>query len=318
MHIAVLGAGQLGAALVPTLLADRHTVTVLRRGAWAPQPAGRPDVACHGRAGATADPFCAPGVRRVSGDVLDPAVLSDALEGADAVVHAIHAPYDSAVWRRDLLPREAAVLDAAAHRGIAALFPESMYAWGRGAEDLPEGAPIAPDTPLGHVRADLLQARAAHPACTISLVASDFVGPTASVQSVQATLLDATGAGRTAWVLGDPDMPHSLTALPDLAAAFVRCVADPERWAPGGDAVLHAPTASAWSLREEARAVARTAGAPEPRIRRIPSPVLSVIGIVNAPARELRRQRLLWERPCVLRPGVLGEPDHRDRVARPT
>ncbi|MCQ6537022.1 hypothetical protein NPX93_29865, partial [Bacillus mycoides] len=67
------------------------------------------------------------GVRRVRGDVLDPLVLQEALQGTDAVLACFHAPYDARIWAQDLPPREQAVLEAAAQRDLPVVFPESMY-----------------------------------------------------------------------------------------------------------------------------------------------------------------------------------------------
>src|SRR5699024_12257006 len=119
-----------------------------------------------------------PGLRRIAGDVRDPAALAEALEGADSIQACFHAPYDARQWARDLPPRELAVLDAAAERGIPAVFPESMYGFQGAARDLAEGAAPSPLDAKGAVRIALLSQRRAHPARPPSIIASDPVGPT--------------------------------------------------------------------------------------------------------------------------------------------
>src|SRR5690606_41050665 len=56
MHHLVIGEGQIGRAIIDRALAEGDSVTVLRRSAAAPEP----------------------GARRVTGDLLDPAVLREA------------------------------------------------------------------------------------------------------------------------------------------------------------------------------------------------------------------------------------------------
>lgn len=296
MHAAVFGAGQIGSALVPLLISAGHSVTIVRRRAWTEEGAARLSPAGQGD-----------GLTLLTGDAGDPALLRRALDGVDAVFHLIHAAYSTEVWRRELPPRERAVMDAAAEREIPVVFPESVYAWGHQAEDLHEGRPVSPCSPLGQVRAEMLAARREHPARTLSVVASDFIGPTAAATSVQALVLDRAAAGRRGVVFGDPDQLHSLTRLPDLAAALLRCAEHAEDLAPSGDAVLHAPTPPARSLRTEAHEAATTAGVPLRGMLAVPGPLLRGAGRFSATARELQRQRYLWTRPCVLRPGVLGQ-----------
>lgn len=158
------------------------------------------------------------------GDAGDRALMArlTASTPPDAVVHTVHAAYDHRVWRTELPPREQAVMGLAAGIGIPVVFPESVYAWGDAARDLTEGTPVAPTTPLGEVRIELLAARAAHSARTLSIVAADLIGPTAATSGSMATALVVrpAAAGRRVWLPGDPAAPHALTQLPDLARAL--------------------------------------------------------------------------------------------------
>ncbi|WP_180802255.1 NAD-dependent epimerase/dehydratase family protein [Kytococcus schroeteri] len=286
MHVLLTGAGQIGQALVPHLLAHGDTVTVLR--------AYGPDL---------------PGTTTVRGDAGDRALLArlTASTPPDAVVHTVHAAYDHRVWRAELPPREQAVMDLATGLGIPVVFPESVYAWGNAARDLTEGAPVAPTTPLGQVRAELLAARAAHPARTLSIVAADLIGPTATTSGSVATALVVrpAAAGRRVWFPGDPDAPHALTHLPDLARALRHAAAHAEHLAPGGDAVIHAPTPPSRSMAALADAAATATGAGRARVTRLPTWPLAVAGLADATMRELHRMRYLWTQPSHLRPGTL-------------
>lgn len=290
MHHLVIGEGQIGRAIIDQALADGDTVTVLRRSPAAPEA----------------------GIRRVTGDLLDPGVLGEAVAGAEAIHAAFHAPYDARLWAQQLPPRELAVLDVAARAGIPVVFPESMYGFQGGAADLAEGAPLSPRDAKGEVRRLLLDQRRAHPARTLSLVAADLLGPTTvgtNASVVCAMAIERIVADSRAIVFGDPAAPHVLTFVPDLAAAMLHTARHAERLAPAGDVVLHAPSAPA---RTQAELIAATSAQLEQRERRalaIPRLALRALAPVNTFVRELHGIAGLWYEPCVMRPGILTTED---------
>lgn len=250
--------------------------------------------------------------RVIAGDVGDTALLERELDGVDAVFHCIHSAYDADAWRKVLPGRELAVMDAAAARDVPVVFPESVYTWGHGAENLVEDtagghAPV-PCSPLGEVRGELLAARAAHPARTLSLVASDLIGPTADAGSSVATLsvIKPIAQGRRGFLLGDPSLPHSLTYLPDMARAMIHAADHAEALAPDGNAVLHVPSLPAESMRDLAVRVAALTGN-RPRLAGVPGWPLAVAAYLHPMARELHNQSYLWRRPAILRDGRLAE-----------
>ena len=297
MTLVVTGAGQIGQEVVAQAAAQGLRSVVIRRGAAAVARA-----------------------RTVRGDAGDRELLRRESRGASAILHCVHAAYDPASWRRELPAREQAVMDVAAELGIPVIFPESVYAFGHQAEDLREDAPIDPCTPLGEVRAELLAARAAHPARTLSMVAADLVGPTATTAGsvVTATVINPVRAGRTAWVFADPDLPHSLTQIPDLARAMILAAEYAADLAPTNDRILLAPSPPAISLRELAGLIADDAGRGKPSVRRVPSWPLAVAGLASPTMRSLHRQRYLWERPMVLGGGVLSGDPRFGPELRPT
>lgn len=287
MHHLVIGEGQIGRAIIEQALADGDTVTVLRRSAKEE----------------------APGLRRVTGDVLDPTALGAALEGADAVMATFHAPYDARLWREQLPPRELAVLDAAAARGVPVVFPESLYGFQGGAESFSEDGAPSPQDEKGRVRVELLAQRRAHRALTLSVIASDLIGPsTAGTGAAVATslVIERILRGQRPVLFGRPDLPHTLTSVPDLATAMLHAARHAERLCgPFRDAVLNAPAAPARTQRELIAEVLRLTGRRARRPLPIPRTALALLAPVNTFARELHGISGLWYRPCVQRPGRL-------------
>lgn len=283
MRYLITGAGQIGQQLALDLSAAGHEVTVLRRGTG--QIAG---------------------ARTISGDAGDRQTLREAAAGAAAIFHCIHAAYSAKVWRAELPQREAAVMDIAAELDIPVVFPESVYAFGLGARTLSERAPLAPVSPLGEVRAELLRARAAHRARTASIVASDLFGPTATGAGsvVLSTVVKPASKGKSAWALGDPDVAHAVTYIPDLSRAMIAAVPLAEQ----GGTTLLAPTAPARTLRQMASDAATIAGQAQPeraKVTRISGALLAIGGLFSAPMRELRNQQYLWAAPSTLEAGRL-------------
>lgn len=288
MHFVITGAGQIGTQLASDLIHADHTVTVVRR-------SGR----------------VVSGARLMHGDAGDRDLLKRAVHEADggtvAIFHCIHTTYDSRVWAAELPSREQAVMDVAAAAGIPVIFPESVYAFGTTAQLLSDevaaGRPT-PASPLGEIRAGLLAARKNHRARTVSVVAADLVGPTADPASAVfvSSVFRPAAAGRTCRVLGDPDVPRSLTCIPDLTAAMVTAALHAGELTCDGDAVLVGPATDPLSQRQMADAVSPTGRA---RVRRIPWWVVAAAGTVSPVMRELHRQRYLWDSPSVLLPGVL-------------
>lgn len=291
MRYVITGAGQIGTQLARDLLAAGHHVTVIRRGTQVEE-----------------------GAELLRGDAGDRALLQRAVAGptgaVSAIFHCIHTDYDSAAWRQDLPCRETAVMDVAAAAGIPVVFPESVYAFGDRARNLSEpltSKEVQPVSPLGEVRAELLVARAAHPARTLSVVAADLVGPTADPSSSVFELLVFAPAlsSRTAWVLGDPEAVRSMTTIPDLTAAMVMAAGAANVLAAEGDAVLTAPSTGPLSQRAMAEGIAQAADVRPRPVRKAPWWAVRLAGFFSPTMRELHGNRYLWDAKAVVSPGVL-------------
>lgn len=272
----VIGAGPVGATIATQLAARGEAVRVLTRSGSGPDH---------------------PLVERRRGDASSPADLAAAFAGARAVFDCMHgSAYRADVWRTELPAAERAVLEAAGGVGAVVVFPESLYAYGHVSGPITEDLPRDAASGKPAVRADLLRAREASPTPTVSVAASDFYGPLARNAHAGERMVPTVLAGRTMRVLGDPDVPHSWTYVPDLAAAMIRAAEDEALW----DGFLHAPTAPPVSQRRLVELYAEVAGVPTPTVTSIPGWALRGVGLVHRGTRELAEMLYQFERPFVL------------------
>lgn len=275
VHV-VTGAGPVGSTVALQLADQGHQVRLLTRSGSGP---------VH------------PSIERRRADASNPADLAPALDGAVAVHHCIHgSAYAADTWREELPRAEAVVLAEAGRVGAVVTFPESLYSYG------PPSGPMTEDSPrnatrgkLG-VRTELLDARAASPTPTVSVVASDFYGPLVRTAHAGDRMVPTVLAGRTMRVMGSPDQPHSWTYVPDLAAAMIRAASLPEVW----NTALHAPTAQPLTQRELVAVYAAAAGVPVPKVASIPMWLMRGIGLVHPGTRELAETGYMFTAPFVM------------------
>ncbi|EMY32882.1 hypothetical protein D477_017889, partial [Arthrobacter crystallopoietes BAB-32] len=109
-------------------------------------------------------------------------------------------------------------------------------------------------------------------------------------------MVPAVLAGRTVRVLGSPDVPHSFTYVPDLAAAMIRAAQQPAVW----NSVLHAPTGPALTQRELVQAFAAAAAVAVPKVASLPGWLIRGLAPVLPDARELAEMLYQFEEPFVM------------------
>ncbi len=275
LHV-VTGAGPVGSTVALQLAEAGHQVRLLTRSGSGPEHAL---------------------IERRNVDVSRAEQLGPEVEGATAVFHCIHgSAYSAKAWRAELPAAEQVVLEAAGRAGAVVVFPESLYSYGPVdtvmTEDLPRDATRGK---LG-VRADLLRARDASPTPTVSVAASDFIGPRVLMAHAGERLVPKVLSGASVSVVASLDEPHSFTYVPDLARAMIKAAHTPELW----NSFLHAPTAPAVTQRQLIEALATAADVPAPRMWALPVWVLKAAGLVSTDARELSETAYQFAHPFVL------------------
>ncbi|WP_072691562.1 NAD-dependent epimerase/dehydratase family protein [Rhodococcus marinonascens] len=274
----VTGAGPVGWAVASQLAEQGRRVRVLTRSGSGPDH---------------------PLIERRKVDVSDAASLSEALDGAIAVYHCIHAAYNAEAWERELPAAERTVLESAGQVGAVVVFPESLYSYDASRQPMTERTPRTADTGKRGkrgIRTLLLQARAASSTPTVSVVASDFFGPRVLNAHAGERMVPVILAGKTMRVLGSADQSHSFTYVPDLAAAMITAAHDPAVW----NSVLHAPTVPAVSQRQMVAAFAEAAGVRTPKVSGLPGWVIRGVGLAHRDIRELAETMYQFEEPFVM------------------
>jgi nucleoside-diphosphate-sugar epimerase len=272
----VIGAGPVGATVALRLADQGRPVRLLTRSGSGPEH---------------------PLVERRRADASSAASLKEHLADASAVFDCMHASrYRADVWRAELPRAERAVLDAAGEAGAVVVFPESLYSFGHVDATITEASPRDADFGKPAVRVDLLRQRSQSATPTVSIAASDFYGPLVRNAHAGERMVPTVLKGRTMWVLGDPDAPHSWTYVPDLADAMIRAADDEALW----NTFLLAPTAPAVSQRELVATYAGAAGVTPPAVHGIPTSALRAIGLVHRDTREMAEMSYQFARPFVI------------------
>jgi nucleoside-diphosphate-sugar epimerase len=272
----VFGAGPVGLAVATELAARGRRVIVVNRSGRAELPAG---------------------VERRGGDASDPAFAREVSAGASVVYDCLNPPYHR--WPELFPPLQAGVLEGAAAAGARLVAMENLYLYGpNGGRPLTEDLPAAATSRKGVTRArmaeDLL---AAHRDGRVRVAigrASDFFGPGVVASAMGERVVRPALTGRRVQVIGDPDLPHTYSYVPDIGRALVLLG---EREEALGQA-WHLPSPPTVSTRRLLELLAAEAGQ-RARVQSLPRPLFRALGVVNRDLRELREMLYEFEEPFV-------------------
>lgn len=131
--------------------------------------------------------------------------------------------------------------------------------------------------------ADLLSAHRAGRVEVAIGRASDFFGPGVTRSALGATVFGTAANGRIAQVMGNPDLEHSYSYAPDVAAALVTLGTQ----AGATGRVWHLPVAEARTTRGIVSQVYALAGR-RPRVLAAGRTTLRLLGVVSPAMREYR------------------------------
>ena len=277
LHV-VFGTGQVGQALAACLAGRCLAVRALSR---------------H-RPAALAD-----GIDWRVADAADPDAAADAAKGAAVVYQCLNAPYPR--WPELFPPLQRGALAAAERAGALLVTLENLYGYGpTGGKPMTEDLPLAATTVKGRTRAamtgELLAAAAAGRVRIAIGRASDFFGAGVTEGSTLGRRVFGNAlAGQRADFIGNPDLPHTYSYVPDIAAALATLGTDPR----AVGEVWHLPGPQTGTTRALLDLVAGEVGHPV-AIRSVPKLAVRALGLVNPMMRALVEMAYEFDEPFIL------------------
>jgi nucleoside-diphosphate-sugar epimerase len=179
------------------------------------------------------------------------------------------------------------------------VFGDNLYAYGPVDGPLTEDLPHRATGPNGRTRARIADTLLrAHEAGRIRAAigrGSDFFGPHAHLSTVGDRVFARAIEGKPAQLLGDPDVPHTVTYIEDFARALVTLG---EREEALGQ-VWHVPNAETVTMRRFVQMVFEAAGHP-PRLRAAPRWGIALGALFSPTLRAVKEQLYQSERPWVV------------------
>ena len=236
-------------------------------------------------------------VEVIAADVTEPAEVERACDGAAVVYHCANPPY--AKWTELHPPLMESIIQGAATAEARLVFGDNLYAYGPVDGPLTEDLPLRATGPNGRTRARIAEALlGAHEAGRIRATigrGSDFFGPHAHLSTVGDRVFARAIEGKPAQVLGDPDVPHTVTYIEDFARALVTLG---EREEALGQ-VWHVPNAETVTMRRFVQMVFEASGQPA-RLRAAPRWGIALGALFNPTLRAVKEQLYQSERPWVV------------------
>jgi len=238
------------------------------------------------------------GVEWRGADATDVRTTTDAAEGATVIYQCLNAPY--AKWPEMFPSLQRGVLSAAERLGALLVSLENLYGYGpTSGVPMTEDLPLAATTEKGRTRAamtaELLAARDVGRVHIAIGRASDFFGAGVTESSLGERVFANALAGRRADFIGNPDLAHTYSYVPDVAAGLA--ILGTHEGAV--DEVWHLAGPETVTTRQILDLVSNHVGRPV-GIRSVPMPLLRALGVFNPTLRGMVEMAYEFEEPFVL------------------
>ncbi len=276
----ILGTGAIGRAIAEELIGRGETVRMVNRsGKMDEIPAG---------------------IEVVASDLYDPAKVREVTQGAKVVYQSAQPEYFQ--WPEKFPSLQKSIIDGLAGSGTKLVLVENLYMYGdTNGKPITDAMPYNAHTRKGKVRAALSEAAfAAHrdgKLCVTSGRGSDFFGPWGLPTAVmgERTFYPLLN-GKPAQLIGNINVPHTHTYIPDFGKALVilaeRNEADGQAW--------HIPNdMPRISQREMVIMIAKEAGV-EAKISSMGKAMMTIGGLFIPEAREMVEMMYEFEKPFVV------------------
>lgn len=198
LHV-IFGTGPVGISLAEELLARGKRVRLVNRSGKGEIPTG---------------------AELVAGDASRLDIVQELSRGAAVIYNATHAPYEQ--WP-EILPRlQENMIESAAAAGAKLIVIDTLYLYGEThGQPMTEATPYAATSRKGRLRAELawgyLQAHRTGKVRVSIGRAADFFGPRVLNSSLGQYVFPAALSGQPVLTLGNIDLAHSYSYMPDIA-----------------------------------------------------------------------------------------------------
>ena len=274
LHV-VLGAGQVGPLVAQSLVARGHRVRVVRQSSRA---------------------VPVQGVEVVTADVRDAGAVARVTEGAATVYHCVNPRYFE--WPALLMPITKGIVEGTRRSGANLVALDNLYMYGD-TSHVHAGSVVGPRSRKGALRAEaaalMLDPTMKGDRRVVIGRAADFFGPGSTQSAVfGARFFERILNGRAGESLGDPDMLHSYSYVPDVAEGLVALGTSAT-----ATGVYMLPVQPAETTRAVIQRFYREMGL-DRGVDRVPTWVLRLMGLWNPTVRELVEMVYQWEQPYVV------------------
>ena len=276
IHV-IFGTGPVGMAVMQELVAQGKPVRMVNRSGNATVPDG---------------------VQITAGDASDPAVTKELCRDATVVYNCTNPPYTK--WPELFPALQAGVLEGAASAGAKLVVMDNLYMYGStDGKPMTEDTPYAATTRKGKLRAKMAEDLvAAHKAGKVRVAvgrASDYFGPQGLTSAMGERVFYPALVGKGAQIMGNPDLPHTQSYIPDIGKGLV-ILGDREE---ALGQVWHLPSPKPVTQREFLEIVYKEAGHPL-KMQVMPKIMLSGLALFVPILREVKEMVYEFEEPFIM------------------
>lgn len=276
LHV-IFGAGPVGRSIMDVLVAQGKRVRMVNRSGKLNVPAG---------------------VEVCAGEASDPASTRLLSDGAAVVYNCTNPPYTQ--WPQLFPALQAGVLEGAASAGAKLVVMENLYMYGpNGGKVLTEDHPYNPTPRKGATRAQMSRdLMAAHQSGKVRVAigrAADFFGAGVMESAAGDRLFYPAVTGKAAQFIGNPDMPHTYTYMPDIGKALVMLG---ERDEALGQ-IWHIPSPETVTTRQFFTMAYEAAGH-KPKIQTMPKLMVKALALFVPILREVDEMSYEFDEPFVM------------------
>ena len=272
----VVGAGAIGSGTALLLAEAGHDVTVVTRSGGGPEH---------------------PSITRVVAGARETTRLNSRHSAARGMPNCANPPaYHK--WAEQWPPLAAAILTAAERAGARVVTMSNLYGYARGSSPMRATDRFDPPTENGRIRVEMWQqALAAHDAGRVQVTevrASDYVGPGLGDSAHLADrFVPRVVAGKTAQIVGAPDVGHSWSYVDDVCRTMATVATDDRSLG----RAWHVPTLAPATAQQMGDAFAAAAGAPPAKVTRIPRVALRAAALFSPMLRAVLRMTYQFDEP---------------------